>query len=145
MNKLARFRALPRREKRLVVEVFLVVAGVRLGLSLLDFRTFCRITGSAKRRLNRIRRGSRFSVDKILWAVEVAGRHIPAASCLTQALAADLLLARSGTPVSLRIGVLKNSEGRLDAHAWLESEGRIILGNRSNLSMFSVFPPVELI
>lgn len=49
--------------------------------------------------------------------------------CLPQALAARWLLGRAGYPSTLRIGV--STERERDAalaHAWLEANGRIILG-----------------
>jgi len=53
---------------------------------------------------------------------------VPAASCLTQALAAHLLLCRRGLTPQLHIGVAKDQRDRLIAHAWVESEGRIVVG-----------------
>ena len=49
-------------------------------------------------------------------------------TCLPQALAAQVLLERCGYPARLRVGVVKGGEGQLEAHAWVESQGRIIVG-----------------
>ena len=62
-------------------------------------------------------------------AVLAASRLLPGtSSCLAQALAARILLRRQGLPCELRIGVNRPSHGGLEAHAWLESEGHVILG-----------------
>ena len=67
--------------------------------------------------------------DKVAWTVEVTGRYMPGVgTCLTQALTARVLLARRGHPALLRIGVVKGEEGQLQAHAWLESGGRVVIG-----------------
>ena len=42
---------------------------------------------------------------------------------------APLLLARRGFPASLHIGVAKQGqEKQLEAHAWVESEGKVLIG-----------------
>jgi len=58
-----------------------------------------------------------------------AQRVVPGATCLPQALAAEALLKRGGLPADLRIGVMKGASGKLLAHAWVESDGRIVVGD----------------
>lgn len=67
-------------------------------------------------------------------------RYVPAASCLTQALAMLVLLNRFGHSSELRIGVVKNDADRLKAHAWVECEGKIVIGSRMDLSRYTVLP-----
>jgi Transglutaminase-like superfamily len=52
---------------------------------------------------------------------------VPGASCLTQALATRVLLADEGHSSTLRLGMAR-IEGRLQAHAWLESGGAVVVG-----------------
>lgn len=52
---------------------------------------------------------------------------VPGASCLTQALAAKYMLARSGHPTRILIGVRKGDEA-VEAHAWLVAGNAVILG-----------------
>jgi hypothetical protein len=66
--------------------------------------------------------------ERIAWEVSQASRIVPSATCLVQALAAEWLIRRTGAPVELRIGVANDRERGFHAHAWLESEGRVILG-----------------
>jgi hypothetical protein len=54
---------------------------------------------------------------------------MPGTTCLTRALAATVLLERSGYPAQVRIGFGRNEESRLVAHAWVESDGPIVLGD----------------
>jgi hypothetical protein len=66
---------------------------------------------------------------RIVWAVQVASRRIPGASCLTQALAARVLLAKCGIASQLRIGIARGEQGDFQAHAWLETaDGRAVIG-----------------
>jgi hypothetical protein len=42
----------------------------------------------------------------------------------------------------LHIGVKRPENGKLDAHAWVESEGRVIVGQLGDLSRFSPLMPL---
>jgi len=72
---------------------------------------------------------TRARADRIVWAVETAGRAIPGMkNCLVQAVAAEAMLLRAGHSCELRIGAAKTGPRELIAHAWLESEGRVLIG-----------------
>ena len=62
------------------------------------------------------------------WAVEHAARIVPGATCLTQALAAEVMLRRTGGRPDLRFGVARDA-GDFEAHAWLELGGRVLVGD----------------
>lgn len=84
---------------------------------------------------------SRPPVTQLAWLVTVAGRHSPTtATCLTEALALSWLLSRQGIATNLRIGVA-HRHGDLDAHAWLEQNGRIILGKTDADAYAPLMPP----
>lgn len=58
--------------------------------------------------------------------------------CLAQALAARWLLGRAGYETDLKIGAaIENGEFR--AHAWLERNGRVILGGRDSPARYVPF------
>jgi hypothetical protein len=67
--------------------------------------------------------------DQVRWAMSRAQRVVPQATCLPQALAAEALLTRGGLPAELQIGVKKTPSGKLAAHAWVTSDGRIVVGD----------------
>ncbi|MGH9900718.1 MAG: lasso peptide biosynthesis B2 protein, partial [Pyrinomonadaceae bacterium] len=77
------------------------------------------------------------------WAVNTSARYVPGATCLPRALATKVLLARSGHRASLCFGVAKDAGGRLEAHAWVESQGRIVVGALKDLSRYTRLPPLE--
>jgi hypothetical protein len=68
--------------------------------------------------------------DRIGWAVRNASRLVPAASCLTQALAAQALAERSGYAPELHLGAKHGSEG-FKAHAWLDIDSKTIVGGEA--------------
>lgn len=64
----------------------------------------------------------------VVWAVGAVARRVPRATCLTQAIAARMLLLWFGCDARLCLGVAHTDDGSFRAHAWLEREGRPILG-----------------
>lgn len=130
-------------ERRLAASALLVVVVIRASLWLLPFRVLHRAVAFLTRRFSRSASPAAISADAVAWAVTVAARRVPAATCLTQALAGMLLLARHGHEAELRVGVAKGDDGALRAHAWVDSGGRTILGG-SESAAFTPFPPVAL-
>lgn len=102
---------------------------VRTALWLLPARVVLyRITSLSRLPLVDVQHGAR-AIQRIVWAVKVASRRVPGASCLTQALAAKLLLARWGVASHLRVGVAHGEQGDFQAHAWLETAGgHVVIG-----------------
>ena len=129
MEQIRKFLNLSPLERRLLVRAGLWVAAMRLGLSFLPFpwlRNMIATTGEIS-----VGPGQPHPDQKarVAWAITVAARYVPRATCLTKALAAQALLRQEGVPADLRLGVAKDRDGKFQAHAWLEQEGRIILGH----------------
>jgi hypothetical protein len=80
-------------------------------------------------RLGARRRSVGVAPGRVAWTVETTARSIPQATCLTQALAAQVMLSRAGEEPSLHIGVATD-RGAFEAHAWLELNGRPLVGDR---------------
>lgn len=113
-----------------------VVAAVRLALWLLPFRAVRGMLRSLHSRSVVSARLAAIPVRRLAWAVQAAAKRIPGASCLTQALALQHLLACAGQSSQVRIGVAKSASG-LESHAWLESRGEILIGNTGSLGQLS--------
>ncbi|HEX5757819.1 MAG TPA: lasso peptide biosynthesis B2 protein, partial [Thermoanaerobaculia bacterium] len=62
-------------------------------------------------------------VARLVELAAAACRGVYPAGCLPRSLAMQRLLARRGAPAELRIGV-RRREGVLEAHAWVEVDGR---------------------
>ena len=72
------------------------------------------------------------------WAIARAARFVPRATCLTQALAGQWLLAEKGFGSRVVIGVRKSSQTGVAAHAWLRVDQRVVLGGQTeDLSEFT--------
>jgi hypothetical protein len=139
VRKLAR---LDKAERWLLVEAAIVVPVVRLALMILPFRFVHRAVVSTTRGARRFFASQSQTPESIAQRVAAVAARVPRASCVTQALAASLLLARYGYPATLRIGVARNDDGTLRAHAWLESDGRTLFGGPD--AGFVAFPPAAL-
>jgi len=116
------------REYALILVTTPLVVAVRLALWLLPSSIVVRLV----RRLSVDRRVDRatplIGLTTIVWAVEAVSARVPRATCLTQAISAKLLLRWSGLRSELCLGVACSAAGVLRAHAWLEREGRTIIG-----------------
>jgi hypothetical protein len=129
MGLLRKFLALPAADRWLLVKAALLLEAIKLGMVLLPFRTLRRLAGRAAGAPARRPRRGYASAERVTWAVEAASRHTPGVkSCLNQALAAQVLLARRGHPALVRIGVARGEGGRFQAHAWVESGGEVVVG-----------------
>ncbi len=111
------------RDRRLLAHAGLLVLGVRIGLWVLPYQVL----------RHRLRVEPKATTEphpwpRIVWAVTAVSRYVPKASCLTQALAAEALLCRNGYPAAVHIGVAKTVSATLEAHAWVEYQGKIVLG-----------------
>jgi cytochrome b561 len=102
----------------------LVVAAVRLGLTLLSYNHVRRMVT----RLDAQQPAGIADLRRVAWGVAAAARLVPYASCLTQALSGQYLLARQGNASKIRIGIERDTGTQLKAHAWLMSGDQIVLG-----------------
>jgi hypothetical protein len=143
LDKLSRLNAA---DQALLLRAFLLVAMVRISLWILPFRIVQRLVASASKPNLRSAQPpdncsgtSKPSVEAQAAAVQIVSRYVPLATCLTQSMAAQILLARSGHSPSLRIGVLR-ADGKFKAHAWVECAGRIVIGDVAGIEKFKRFP-----
>jgi hypothetical protein len=128
MKRLVKLFSLAPAERRLLFKVVLLLGTVRLGLWLLPFETLRDWLVRLDRRPGRPRPPL---PEQIVWAVETAAPYVPRATCLTRALAAKVMLAWAHCPSHLHIGVAKNN-GHFQAHAWLECQGKVIIGGHES-------------
>jgi hypothetical protein len=107
-----------------------LLAAIRVGLRVLPFARLRSVLARLARSGRRNEDGSDSAArERAVWAIETASRQFPAiGTCLTQALALQVLLARMGCQSHLRIGVTKNADRTFIAHAWLEKDGLILIG-----------------
>jgi hypothetical protein len=131
-----RFRALDYGDRRLIVEAVVLLGAVQAGFRILPFATLLHVLSAAKRLP-----GSRRAPSRIGWAVAAAARLVPGRTCLSDALAADLMFRRRGYQSRLHLGVKRrDGAGPPEAHAWVELDGAIVTGELPALSEYRTFP-----
>lgn len=138
-------QALRSPDRLILLEAAVVLVSVRLGLRLLPFQTvrsfLGRFAASAKRQGRPAAAGSA-AAPRIVRAVDCAGRGL-GLTCLPRALTTHALLARRQIDSTLRIGVTRTPGAPLEAHAWVERDGVVIMGELPNLSRFVKMPLSE--
>lgn len=134
------FFRLPPSDRHLLVRTVLLLSGIRLALSILSLRTLRHLLTRLAPEAAELDNAIRVPLDRIAWAIGVGSRYVPGATCLAQALTGQVLLARYGHPADLHIGFARGEDGRLQAHAWLESRGQVVVGGTQDLSRFARLP-----
>lgn len=136
---IVKFLQLPLVEQRLWVKAYLLLIFVRIGLWLLPFQRLqtwlAHFSATPAHHKPAPHLGNR-----MLRALKVLSAYVPRATCLTQALAAQVWLERHGYSTRMQIGVVKDEAGRLQAHAWLECGGNIVIGDSGDLSRYTLLP-----
>jgi hypothetical protein len=120
VKRLAALFALPSSDRTLLIEAAGAILLFRLGLAFVGVERLRAWSGRLARR--------QAPTDRVAWAVGAVSRRLPGTSCLASALAAQRLLSVRGRASDLHIGVAKQ-EKKFAAHAWLVSEGRIVIGD----------------
>lgn len=138
VGHLLRMRSLAPQDRRLCVRALLVMIGVRLALWLAPRRAFRWCERVADHGAGPRASGGP-SAERISWAVQTVSRVVPSATCLVQAATGRILLERNGYRAKVRIGVLKDMDCRLEAHAWTEVDGMIVIGGTGH-EKYSRFP-----
>ena len=119
-----KFIRLPSRDRAVLARTVVTLAAARLAIWTLPFPASRRLlVGERKPGPPTLTR------EQVRWAMAHAQRIVPRATCLPQALAAESLLARGGIDAEMQIGVMKTPTGQLTAHAWVESNGRVVVGD----------------
>jgi Transglutaminase-like superfamily len=126
------------------VRVAILLWAVRIGLWIIPFQRLHDL-------LTQTRLGSFIPhqqelayTEKITTSVKRMRRFVLAATCLTQALVTEKLLHEAGLPAAMRIGVARSDAGKIEAHAWVESNGEVVIGgSHADLSRFTILHAVE--
>ena len=139
---LGRFRALSLRERRVLGEAMLLLPAVHLVQKLLPFRHWRRLLTPPNGRAPT--RPPELEPARVADAVERARRLVPGRyRCLPVAYTTHLLLARHGLPSDIHVGVSHDRDGKVEAHAWVVCQGRIVVGDLPDLSRFVPLPALD--
>lgn len=127
----------------LLFKTALVMAVVRLTLGLLPFAVVHRIFTGAGVNAKHCVVPEEPAVQQTVWLVKVVGRRLPRVTCLVEAYTLHYLLLGQGLTTALRIGVIRGQDKQLEAHAWVEHGGEVLIGDLPNLNDYTTLPRLE--
>ena len=125
IDRAARWGRLIRRHHFLLLKTVVLLAAVRLTLTLRSYRPVL-----ARIRLIEPRREAGIPLPLLARAVERMAPFVPQATCLTQALTLRYLAAREGEDCTIRIGVKHEPGKAFEAHAWVIADDAVIIGGQ---------------
>ena len=123
MSIFTTFFKLSWKDQRLLFEALFVMIKVRLMLWVMSFysiqKSFSKIEVSSKRDR---------TICELKWSIKIVSQQMPRSTCLTNALSGYILLSKHGYASLIKIGVGKSIDDEFEAHAWLEYDGNVIIG-----------------
>jgi hypothetical protein len=129
MNRFEKWSRLKSPERHLILHALLLLTISRLTLNLFQLKNVYDLLQVLAKVLPVSAQDSRQGREQIAWAVTAAGKSpLGDGTCLARALTAQRLLKMRGYPANLHIGVAKDGDGQLLAHAWVESDGVVVVG-----------------
>ena len=143
IGRCRRFASFDRSQRRVLLEAAALMALAWLGLRLVRFGrakgVFDCIVALTVARAPVAPDESIEAVRRAIGSVAIRSRL---ASCLVQALAADVMLRRRGVPAELRVGVRLARQGArsgaIEGHAWVDCGGGATVGIADHQSDFGV-------
>lgn len=142
MKWVLRFIRLAPPDRNLFLKTYILLTFVRLGLFLRSFNRLCALLERMSSSNRSTAVGShRQLIGRAVWAINASCKLMPGSvKCLARALTLKTLLDQHHCPSKLIIGVDKNRVEQLEAHAWVEYEGHVVMGQLNDLSRFKPLP-----
>jgi Transglutaminase-like superfamily len=133
-RRFVKFLRLSSADRWLVIRSFMALVLARMALAFIRFAQKAKPLDSARRV---VALGERLlpapmlnpPEERITWAVKAVSESVPGfGNCLVRAVALETLLKVAHHACELRIGVARTASGKFLAHAWIEKEGRMLIG-----------------
>jgi Transglutaminase-like superfamily len=152
MKPILSFLKLNRSDRGTLLLTYLLLTLVRLGLLLLPFERLWK--GLVKLGQPQLSAATVLKTDvkteaqtvrQAIWAVNLSARFSPGgAKCLARALTTKVLLDRRQCSSNFKIGVAKNEQGQLEAHAWIEVQNQVVMGQVDKLDQYTPMPSLPI-
>lgn len=145
MKPLRKLTTLQSDDRKRLVKAVILLGAIRIGLYLTSYKTLRGTLSRISKPSAEVEPLDYAATDSVLWAVKAASKRMPwASTCLTRGLAGQVMLGRMGKQTRLHIGVARDTENALKAHAWLEADGKVIIGADGDVSEFTQLVPHEI-
>src|SRR5205809_8078879 len=113
MRRLTRLVGLRSSERRLLLRAFVVVGVAQAALWLLPLAIVRRVVARTAGAIEQV------SVDRFVWAVNVASRYLLRPTCFVQAMAILGFLTGAGYAFLVEIGVVEDGVRGFECHVWV--------------------------
>jgi hypothetical protein len=138
-SKIRKFLELTGGDRCLLISAGFWLLVFRLGLALFPFQFVRKLIYWLVKPAGEVNLDETLT-SRVVWAVRTVNRGVPATgTCLPRAMVAYVMLSRRMLPAELRIGVRRQEE-EFEAHAWVVSGGRVVVGNLDDLESYSELP-----
>ncbi len=125
----------------MILESFIMLGLARAAVLALPFRWLAKFLGKRKDSV----KDDELSKDKpspmamkIAWIINKTSQYTPwDSNCLAKAVAGRFMLKRRKISGTVYFGMAKDSEGELEAHAWLRSGNKVLTGD-TNLDQYAI-------
>jgi Transglutaminase-like superfamily len=154
MRLILSFLKLNHGDRSVLLQSYLLLTLVRLGLLLLPFERLWKgliklgqlqVHPSAAIFLNPALKTQGQKIQQVIWAVNLSARFTPGgAKCLARALTTKVLLDWRQCPSDFKIGVAKDERGNLEAHAWIEVQNHVVMGQVNKLNQYKPMPSLPI-
>ena len=135
MRLLNKFFSLPKTHQKLLFKAFSLVVLIRIGLWIFPFKLIQKIVNFIPISSNQLKK---YSKNDIVWAIETASNYVVGTKlCLVKSLAAQVLLIRNNYKSNIQFGVTKDVKEKLEAHAWVECDKKIVIGKTNDFSRYT--------
>ncbi|WP_346355428.1 lasso peptide biosynthesis B2 protein [Azotosporobacter soli] len=130
-KRLRQFNGLAWCEQSLIIRIVILTAAARTAILLLPFCKLSLLLGKEKSESPAMATQQEYTAAwQVGSMIERVSRYTPWQSkCLVQALVGKLLLQRLGIDATLYMGVAKDADNKMIAHAWLRCGEMIVTGS----------------
>lgn len=131
MKLLDKFLNLPQNKQFLLIKACIFVYVVRFILFIFPIKVVLQYLSYFTKKTHKLNKNNRLSEELILWAIETVSKFILSTNtCIIKSITAQILLTQHGYKSSLYLGIAKDKVNQKDlqSHAWLESNGKVIVG-----------------
>jgi len=136
MNRIGRLLRCTKADKLLLIEALTLLCWARLLIRVVPFRWIAPHLGRpmAESPVD-VGAAERCLALRVAWAMQAVARHVPLGFvCLPQAIAAKWMLRRRRLPSTLYLGLQRQEESKLTAHAWLRVGDKILTGRDESIN-----------
>jgi hypothetical protein len=137
MGRLLKFWSLPRQEKYCFCEAGILLLLSNLSIKTIPFRQIYRFLHANWHTRTRVVLDSTENIKLVMLSLSRAANLLPWKSrCLSQSIAAFVMLRRRGIPAVMFVGVKSLEDSSLLAHAWVQTGHEVTIEN-SEISTYT--------